>query len=197
MSNNSVIPIDDLALGDITMQDGEENMGGTAEHCYIALKSHIDTWPTLKTIVDGAELGDLVTLEGDFVMKDGKFFMKVEILRQTGKVSSENQGEDKGRSYINKAAFKIRGATKAEAAGLARLLNNSSGVCIMIDNDGNRIQIGEENHPAYFKPSNDTGEKPADRSEYTYEVEADSFCPVKHYTGVIPLSGGDSVPALS
>lgn len=195
MANNSIIPIDTIGLSDFEMSDGEENMAGMTERIYLALKSHISEWPKLKD--DPQSLEDLVTTEGDFVMKEDKFFIKLDILRHSGGVTPENQGEDKGHSFLNKLEFKLRGATKAQAAGLARLLNNSSGVVLAIDNDGNRIQIGDEDHPAYFKPTADTGKTPTDRSEWTYSVEADNFCPTIHYVGAIPLDGAESVPPLS
>lgn len=194
MSVNSIIPISSLTLEGVVKADGVENMGGMTIRGWIAIRSEIATYPTLKA--DPTEIGDLVKLEGEYVMTEGKYFIPVEAIVNTSQHSYENQGELEGQSFKPKGMFKLKGAIKAEVAGYARLLNCCQGVFIKLDNDGNRVVIGDELHPAYFKPSGDTGTDPTNRSEATFEVSADSFCPVMLYYGAIPLSGGESEPSI-
>lgn len=191
---NSQIPINDLTLTGVIKEDGIENMGGMTIQGWIALRSEIATYPALKSNPTSVE--DLVELEGEYEMNDGKYFIPVEAIVKTAQRSYENQGELEGQSFKPTGAFKIMGATKAKTAGYARLLNSCQGVFIQLDNDGNRVVIGDKMHPAYFKASGDTGTDPTNRSEVTFEVTSDSFCPVMLYYGSIPLSETESVPAI-
>lgn len=194
MATNSIIPIDEISLAGVLKPDGHENMGGMTIQGYIAIRGHIDSYPQLKA--DPALVDDLVKLEGNYEMKAGKYFIPVEAIIRTSQHSYENQGEPEGQSFLQKGMFKIKGATKAQSMGYARMLNNSQGVFIQIDNDGNRVVIGDELHPANFKPSGDTGTDPTNRSELTFEVTADSFCPGYLYYGPIPLSESETIPSI-
>lgn len=191
---NGVIPISNLTLEGITKVDGEENMGGMTIQLYYGLKSHIATYPVLVT--DPQDVDDLVRLVGSYIMHEGKFFFPIEAIMRTVQFTFENQGELEGQSFLQKGMFKTKSATSGKSMGYARLFNNTCGVLIMIDNFGNRIVIGDEIHPAYIKPSGDSGTDPTNRSETSYEVTSDSFCPAYLYYGAIPLVGGDEVPAV-
>lgn len=189
-----MIPISTLTLEALQKVDGEENMGGMSILGYIALRSHIQTYPTL--VDNPATVSDLCKLSGNYVMKEGKFFIPVEPIIKTHQFTFENQGEPEGQSFAPKATFKIKGATKEECMGYGRLLNTATGVYIAIDNEGRRIVIGDELHPAVFKVSGDTATDPTGRSEITVEVTSDSHCPGYLYYGPIPLSGGEEVPSI-
>jgi len=190
-----MIPVNSITLSNLTKVDGEENMGGMAVKAYFAFRSHIQTWPTLVSNPDTVD--KLVQLEGNFVMEEGKYFIEVEPIVKTHQFSYENQGEPEGQSFAPKAMFKIKGATKAENMGYARMFNACSGVYIGIDNAGNRVVIGDDLHPAIFKVSGDTGTEATNRGEITVEVTSDSFCPGYLYYGSIPLTGAETVPPIN
>ncbi len=189
-----MIPVTTLTLTSLVKTDGEENMGGMAVKAYVALRSHIKTFPSLIDNPDSVE--KLVKLTGNYELETGKYFIEVVPIVKTHQFSYENQGEPEGQSFAPKATFKIKGATKAETMGYARLFNATTGVYIGVDNEGNRIVIGDELHPAILKVSGDTGTDATNRSEITVEVTSDSFCPGYLYYGEIPLSAQETVPSI-
>jgi hypothetical protein len=173
--------------------DGREAMGGYTSIAYIALKSDIATWPTQPDIETVTKVGDLAKLLGAFVMKEGKYFIKVMVKPGTSQFTPEGQGEVGGKSFKPKGQFFLPGIDD-ETMGLSRLLNNKFGVVILPDPDGNhRICVGTEELPAEFKPTGESGQKAADVKGFTYAFEADSFAPGWIYEGAIPLSGGSVV----
>lgn len=191
---NSIIPIATMTLDAIQRKCGEENMGGMTIQGYLALRCEVQTWPTAKSPI--VKIGDLVKLQGNYAMKEGKFFIPIEGIIETPKTGAESQGESESKSFKQKSEFKIAGATKAETGGWMRLLNNVYAVIIWIDNNGNRVQIGDNLHPAVITPTSDTGENPTNRSEATFVCEANNFRPFYLYEGSIPLSEGGSVPPI-
>lgn len=193
---NSAIPIDEMTLGHITKVDGAQNMGGMTTKGYIFLDSHIEAWPAPKTVGAGSGPEDLVELEGNVTMVAGKYAIEVTCVIDKSSLQFDNQGEPEGQSFHPVAKFSLPGATIPAKMGWAQILNNTLGAFCFIDNYGNRIWFGDENRQASFKPSGNTGAKPADFSEISYEVSWDSFSPAKIYYGAIPLSVSEIVPAV-
>lgn len=192
---NSAIPLDSITLGRLEKVDGAENMGGMTTKAYLFLNKQIASWPTEKA--NPANPADLVTLEGNVVMVDGKYAVEVEPVIDSSEFKYENQGEPEGQSFHPVAAFKLPGATVEDKMGWARILNNTLGAYVAIDNYGKRIWMGNENRPVSFKPSGSTGAKPADFSHMVIEVHWDAFAPGYIYNGSIPLSATETIPEIA
>lgn len=178
---------------DIIQADGEENMGGFGMVGYLALRSHIDSYPT-----EGAQtdLDSLVKLDGNYAMKTDRKFMTLEFVPETIKLTPESQGE-----HVGGQSFKIKGeafiaGTKAVQRGFARLLNNSYGILILNQDDGTRLNLGTYQRPVKFKVSTDEGQKAADKKGISITFESDSFVPGYQYDGTIILSA-ETLPAVS
>ena len=192
---NSQIPINDMTFNKLEKACGEENMGGMTTKGWLALDCHIAEWPSLKSNI--TEVADLCKQVGNFVMVNGKYFIPIKAIIRTPHMSAENQGEPEGKSFVPKIDFIVGGASKAQNMGYMRLLNNANGVLLWLDNDGNRVQVGSETHPAIFTPSGDSGANPSDRSEARFSAQTDDFCPGRLYYGSIPLSEGQAVDPIS
>jgi hypothetical protein len=173
-------------FADLTWADGEENMGGVKVTAYYALAADIETFPVLPT--SPATAADEVTLDGNFVMKAGKYFHKIYCTMQTGEVVDENQGEADGQSFVHKATLFYPG-TKVEALAFAKNANNSNMIFVIEEVTGQMRVVGSEAIPAKVKPSFTTGKAYADRKGMTLEVTSYGYTPAPVYTGYIDLAG--------
>jgi hypothetical protein len=178
---------------DLTWEGPTENMGGFGSVAYFAAWEDIATWPTLMSSPTNDT--QLVTLLGHFVMKADKYFIKVYVTPETADFKASNQGETDGQSFRNEGEYFYPGSAVATRA-LARKLNNSRGVLILVDPDGERVCVGTEAFPAFFKPSLAFGKAAADRKGLTVTFYQNHFVPGLIYNGPIPLSGS-LVPAIS
>lgn len=172
--------------------DGTENMGGFGSRAYLALRSYIATYPALN--VTDTSLENLVKLVGNFTMDTSRYFIKVDFANNTLGLTPESQGEHAGcRSFKLKGEGLISASGQA-ARGLARLLNNTSGVLILMRDDGSRLCLGDDKRPVVFKATMQFGNKAGDPVGIKLEFETDSFVPGYDYAGTILLDG-ETIPA--
>ncbi|MEI7597274.1 MAG: hypothetical protein WCK02_16110 [Bacteroidota bacterium] len=171
----------------LIFQEGTENMGGFGSIAYLGLRSHINSYPTEST--DHSNIENLAKLVGSYGFNLGKQFIKMDCIPTTVGANSESQGEYVGsQSFKPKGVYMISG-TGAQVRGYARLLNNSYGVVILTNDNGERIAYGTEQRPARFKSTVMEGEKPSDAKALKVEFETDSFVPGYIYEGDIVLDG--------
>lgn len=186
-----------LNMGAITLdanfgaQDGDENMGGLGVICYFGAYSHIATWPTFTE--NPSTKDTAIQSIGNFGMVSQKYFIKLYCNRYP-ELSPESQGE-----HIGGKSFKLTGKVtvmgfKKDERFLARVLNNSQGVFIFMNDDGDRIAMGTQYRPAQFKLIGKTGAAAADMVGFEIEISADSHIPGYEYNGSIPLSGSTIDP---
>jgi hypothetical protein len=182
--------------GKVGYKDGDENMGGFGIVAYLGLYDDIEEWPVPGSFDEANSLEDLVSTTGDFVMIEGKKFLKVFVAPETLNLNPEGQGEPGGRSFKPTCEFVLPGYS-AQNRGLARKLNNARGCIIIPDDKGTfRHLVGTENRPAFFKPTGSSGTKPADLKGFTYSVDCSQFAPSFDYNGPIPLTS-ETLPAIS
>ncbi len=182
-----------FAFGSIDWEGGD-NIGGFTSEAFLGFYHEIDSWPALKS--NPTNDAELVTLEGNYTMKQDKHFIRVYVTPRTFGAEAENQGEIDGKSFLQKGTFFLPG-TREETIAFARKINNARGVLIGTDpNTGKRIQFGSREFPCHFKPQLSFGNEPTSRRGITVEFEADNFLPAMVYPGAIPLSGGE-IPAQS
>lgn len=178
---------------DMTWNDSLENMGGFTSIAYFAPWQDIEEWPTLPANPTTDE--QMVTLEGNFTMKTDKHFIQVYVSPATAELNANNQGETDGQSFRNEGEFFYPGS-KVECRAFARKINNSRGVTILIDGDGDRTCIGTEMLPCFFKPTLNYGKVAADRKGLVVQFFQDHFVPGLIYKGSIPLDGS-TIPEQS
>jgi len=177
----------------LTFSDSLENMGGFSGTAYFAPLQDILTFPTLDD--SPSSDNEFVKLSGTFVMQTGKYFTPVYITPETASLAANSQGEVDGQSFRLEGEFFYPGADN-QCRAFARKINNSRGVLILIDPSGDRVVVGTDKFPAYFKPNINWGKAAADRKGLTVSFFQNHFAPGLSYNGVIPISGG-SVPAIS
>lgn len=173
--------------------DGDENMGGLSVVGYFIPYSHITAWPSLTE--NPASENELVQASGNFTLAASKYWIKL-YGKKYPQLTPESQGEHVGgKSFKCTGEFGIIGFKKGERA-LARIMNNSQGVFIFLNDDGDRIALGTEHRPATFNIKGHTGASASDPIGFDIEVSADSFIPGYEYNGTIALSGS-TLPAVS
>jgi hypothetical protein len=183
-----------LSTDDLLRVPGTENMGGFSAVVYFAPDSFITTHPTLQTSPDA--IADLARLDGNFVMVNGKTFIKFDCVPNRVGVKPESQGEFPGaRSFKDKGSFYIVG-NEVTIAGWARYFNNITGTIIYNEISGNRRVFGNASLPVQFKATIEKGEKPADPVGLMVEWECDAFVSGPFYYGTIVLSS-ETLPAIS
>ncbi len=187
----SVTVASGFAFASVDWQGGD-NIGGFTSEAFLGIYHEIDDFPALTD--NPTTDAELVTLVGDYVMKDTKKFIRIYVTPRTFGMEAENQGEIDGKSFVQKGTFFYPGG-REEAIALARKLNNARGILIGIDpNTGKRIQMGSKEFPCHFTPKLNFGNEPTSRRGLTIEFESDNFMPALIYPGAIPLSEGE-IPA--
>ncbi|KKU87399.1 MAG: hypothetical protein UY18_C0036G0002 [Microgenomates group bacterium GW2011_GWF2_47_9] len=178
---------------DLEWNDSLENMGGFTSIAYFAPLQDIETFPTLKATPATDE--EFVVMTGHYVMKATKFFVAVYVTPETASLAANNQGETDGQSFRLEGEIFYPGS-KTECKAFARKLNNTRGVLILVDPDGDRTVVGTKEFPCYFKPNLNYGKAAADRKGLTIAFYQNHFAPGLEYNGSIPLDGS-LVPAIS
>lgn len=187
------------AYGD-SVEDVPENMGGFNQVGYLIHVNDVDTEPTYPTLKDSGSSVDfdkLAVAVGNIVPKTSKYFTKIIFPKGKTGFNPESQGEAAGSKSFNLSGqFAIPGVTNANSAALARYLNNGQFILILVNPDGDRVQIGTINLPCEISPKGSSGMVGTDENFYTCEYKADSFAPGWKYNGSIPLDGS-TIPATS
>lgn len=177
----------------LTWSDSLENMGGFTTIAYFAALQDIATFPTL--VQNPTTDEEMVKLQGHYVMQSAKFFISVYCTPETVALAANNQGETDGQSFRLEGEFFYPG-TAQDCRAFARKINNSRGVLILVDPDGERVVVGTEKFPCFFKPNINWGKAAADRKGMTVSFYQNHFAPGLIYNGSIPLIGS-LVPAIS
>ncbi len=188
---------DEALAGMGVSNDGEENMGGYGMLAYIALRSHLASYPTVINPEDATTLEELCLLQGNYGFLTDKYFIKIEVAPESLFVNPVSQGGSPGtNSFSLSGGFTINGFS-GKHRGLARILNNCYGVLVIPNDDGTRTAYGNELRPISFKSvKGDSGKKAADAKKFDFEFITDSFVPGYTYEGTIPLDGV-ILPAVS
>jgi hypothetical protein len=177
----------------LTWNDSLENMGGFTSVAYFAALQDILTFPGLSE--SPSSDAEFVRLGGNFTMKPDKYFIEIYVTPETASLAANNQGEIDGQSFRMEGEYFYPG-NKTDCRAFARKINNTRGVLIFVDPDGDRTVIGTDKFPCYFKPSLNYGKAAADRKGLTVAFFQNHFAPGLEYNGSIPLSGS-TIPAIS
>lgn len=166
---------------------GSDNMGGLSTRVYFAPQGCIASAPPFET--------DGITMAGQWEFKDPakQGFVEIYVTYKSGDLKSEPVGDVDGVCSKKTGSFFHPGNT-TEMARFARAVQNTPGVFIAVDTEGNQVVIGDVVNPATVKATHNFGKSPEDRKGWTVSYEAYSTHPVVFYRGDIPLAP-DATPA--
>ena len=180
---------------DLNWVRGTMNAPGIRGKVYFIPKNNITAWPAFAETPSTA--AQAVTLAGDFTLADGKTFLELDVNMDKSPVTSEPQGEEDSRTFLNKATFKYPG-TQEEAAAFAKMASNDDVVFILQSKYPNKFRvIGSEMWRTQVNTSLALGAAPADPIGTTIEVQCTDIVPVPFYNGAIVTADGDQNPGGS
>ena len=137
-----------------------------------------------------------VSVEGDFVLKAGKFFKRIYTTQGKGKVEFESMGEDDVQMFKNKATLKYPDISD-EALALAKGTMNANVIFVI----GTRTSgvnkpkiawsiLGSKEYNTKVTPKGNSGDNPGSDKGLSVEIEAPDFMPLPKYLGEIILEDG-------
>ncbi|WP_300770693.1 hypothetical protein [uncultured Bacteroides sp.] len=180
---------------------GQTVLPGIKSKIYVVPKAWITTWPKLPAIKGAENMAALATYKGDFVLAADKKWQRIEAFSKKSNISSESQGEDPSKTFLNKATILYAG-TDAAATGFCRQANIDQLVYAIPQRDGKYRILGSESFDINTKPSQASGEGDTGTGGTTLEIEATDICPSPFYAGTLDtvdgkISGADGsiVPA--
>jgi hypothetical protein len=180
-----------VAVQDMLRTPGLDNDAGIKTILYYARYHDIQTWPT--SVDDPENQTDLesrVTLTGNFVMKTGKLFGKMEVTLEKGMLDSNGAGAQANSSAENILKVFRYGHQKS-LVGWIETFKNDDLVMIAEDLSGNYRVLGSPGLPAVILPDWKVTGGDAVSSEKFIEFNVKSVGRIaKFYTGTIPLTGG-------
>lgn len=152
--------------------------------------------PAVPVSPDDIESAAVVTGLFDFL--SGKTWKTIDIIRETGSIVCEPQGEVDGKSFLNKLSFTIAGNTK-KGLGFSRYANNTDLIVIAKESDGQLRMLGSEDFGAKAEEiAPTTGATTADRKQISFVVSYPSVSPapvVEGYDPDNPVSSSSSASA--
>lgn len=181
-----------MAFNDLLLTPGTQNLAGIVGNIFFAPVADIATFPTMSA----AGAGDTTT--DDIVMKSGKKFFQLYHTDETGKLDATMIGERDGKANECLLEWNFPGDS-AELIALKRQMQNTPGVYICKDTDGNYRILGVVNLdptstattgdiPAYMEKGDFTsGAKRGDKRGTTFQVKWSGPHDPIIYKGAIPL----------
>ena len=168
---------------------GKKNLAGIRRRLYYIDKTSIVQFPQLKPI--GGEgvtkMEDLAQLQGDFVLKEGKFFQFIDLKDEASNVTYETVGENGSKIFLNKANAIVVGQPD-EVKGFSRQALNDDIVYVYQNRNGSFCVLGNDVFQCHTSPSGDTGTEITGASTSTFAIEVYDECPIPTYKGVLELS---------
>lgn len=173
---------------DLEKCNGQKKLPGIRDHVLATSKRDILGYPTISE--EPKSLAEAVQTTGDFTLAADKYFYKVGIVKDNGKIEVENQGTDGAKTFSNKVTFAIPG-TEEEATGFIDQMNNDEMIFLVPQRNGKYRIIGSEDFSPELSLKQDTGATATDANTTTVEATATDLHPAPFYTGKIHTADGD------
>lgn len=164
----------------------DEVAAGTSEtEIYGAFISDFDVLQEPTALDVATSYAQAAEISAAHTFQPGKGFFKLNILPDTGKVSSTLTGNKGSKSFVNSFAGTISG-TSARNLGFGRRAKNAAMVWLIKEANGNVRQLGGKTRAAYFQDFNpDSGATPEDINGIPFNISDVQAYPAPVYTGAI------------
>lgn len=173
---------------DLEKCPGQKKLPGIRDYVYATSKRDILAYPEVSD--NPTTLAESVQATGDYTLAAEKYFYKIGIVKDNGKIEVENQGVDGAKTFLNKVTFAIPG-TEEEATGFIDQANNDELVLLVPQRNGKFRIIGSEDFSPELSLKQDTGATATDANTTTVEATATDLHPAPFYTGKIHTADGD------
>lgn len=173
---------------DLEKCPGQKKLPGIRDYVYATSKRDILAYPSVSDTPKS--LTEAVQAKGDFTLAADKYFYKLGIVKDNGKIEIENQGTDGAKTFLNKATFAIPG-TEEDATGFIDQANNDELIILVPQRNGKFRMIGSEDFSPELSLKQDTGATATDANTTTIEASATDLHPAPFYIGKIHTADGD------
>lgn len=174
--------------------DGSINTPGMARRLYYIAKRDIVTWPTIErpdSQVVGLTAEKIVSYAENFVLVADAKWKSIDVIRDKSSFSSETQGEQHGKTFLNKAELIVAGSSYNVVANAA-LMANSNMVFLVQKADRKFIVIGCDFYDGAITSTGVvSGAAATDAHITTLSIEGADFVPLPFYPGTIETEAGD------
>jgi hypothetical protein len=187
----SLAMVPPLSFGDLVINDGDDNMGGTQLIAYYALDSEVASLPAM--IDSPATLEDYGQVVGAFVMNGTAKFKRLYASPNTGKVDdSKIEGND-ANGFESTYEFFFP-TTSPASLGFQRVAATSKFVVVVIENNGQKRILGsKKGMPALIgSVASSTDVNSGGAHGTTFSFKSYQNGPAPSYSGVIPTA--ESLP---
>ena len=176
-------------LTDIGFPIGSVNPSGIKDTVYAIPKQYIKKWPTIvNDLGQAASLKKYTVMEGNFILVDGKTWIRIYTTQGKGKITFEPQGETDCKMFVNKATLSYPKLTD-EARALAKFSVNGD-LIYCVKHDGKYYIIGSEDYRTEASPSGDSGDAPGSSKGMPFEISCPDVTPLPVYEGTLALCDG-------
>lgn len=170
-------------LGNLDWVDGQVSIPGIYPVLYYTTKNSISGWPQFAAAP--ATPAAAVTLAGNFALEAPVVWKRVNCIDLESEPNSEQQGETRCKTYLNKLKV-IVSLTDEAATALAKEAANTDLVWIFQERDSGKFRVaGSEKFMTITKVTLNIGGAPTSKKGTTLEIEAVDVCPFPFYNGLI------------
>lgn len=175
-----------LSFGDLIINDGEDNMGGTQLIAYYALESEVRTLPAMAANPDSLE--EYGTVAGSFVMIGDAVFKKLYASPNTGKIDDAKVDGNDSNGYESTYEFFFP-STSAQSIGFQRISGTSKYIVVVVENNGQKRIIGSKpGCPAVLSSAASTTDVTSGGAHgTTFSFKSYQNGPAPAFTGLVPL----------
>ena len=164
---------------------GTPNIPGVRTRVFLVCECDVETWPDrLATTAPG----DAITLDGDIVLKTGKFWSRFDIISQTGEIKNTMIGVRGSKSYQQTFDFQKANITD-EVDDWFNTHANMCAIAVVEDNMGIKRVMGKPGCPVDIATAEGTsGMGPDSGRIWTSQLYAHTGEVALTYTGELPIA---------
>lgn len=167
---------------------GSASLPGIRPHMYLTRRSNIVVFPKVMGD-DATKLEDVAVIKDNFVLVEGKKWIKIDLVEGESEPTCENQGNEGSKSFLNRVQFVLPG-TKKKVTGLISKLNNDDVVILYPQRDGAIRVIGNEMFRVLLELGQNAGKAVTDSSQSTINASVSDINPAPFYEGTFETEDG-------
>lgn len=173
---------------DVQFCQGSASLPGVRPHMYMVRRVNILSFPKVQGD-DATKLEDVAVIKSNFVLAEGVKFVKIDLVEGESEPTSENQGNEGSKSFLNKVAFVLPG-TQKKVTGLISKLNNDDVIFLYPQRDGAIRVIGNEMFRVQVELGQNAGKQVTDSSQSTITASVSDTNPAPFYEGTFETEDG-------
>lgn len=173
---------------DVEFCQGSASLPGVRPHIYMTRRANIVVFPKPQGD-DATKLEDVAVITDNFVLVENAKFVKIDLVDGESEPTSESQGAEGSKSFLNKLSVVLPG-TKKKVTGLIAKMNNDDVVFLYPQRDGALRLIGNELFRVQVELGQNGGKQVTDPNQTTINISVSDEYPSPFYEGTIETDDG-------